>query len=175
MGGGTVWGEGLVSWLSGSTAYHHSVMNSVITGRQSMGHGPVVVHCRYCKLILTLSSSNLYIYSRILLPSDTVGRSGMYCAIHNAVEQCKAEGVVDVFQTVKGVRMHKPGVVSTVVSTEQSTEWLYYMCTELHVCQSVVFLPTLQEQYANTYEVVKAFIDLNNYYQNIITWRSQLV
>ena len=98
-----------------------SVMNSVITRRQSMGHGPVVVHCRYCTLILTLSSSNLYIYSCILLPSDTVGRSGMYCAIHNAVEQCKAEGVVDVFQTVKGVRMHKPGAVSTVVSTEQST------------------------------------------------------
>ena len=40
----------------------------------------------------------------------------MYCAISNALEQCKAEGVVDVFQTVKGVRMQKPGAVTTQVN-----------------------------------------------------------
>ena len=39
----------------------------------------------------------------------------MYCAISNALEQCKAEGVVDVFQAVKGVRMQKPGAVTTQV------------------------------------------------------------
>ena len=48
--------------------------------------------------------------------SDTAGRSGLYCAISNALEQCKAEGVVDVFQAVKGVRMQKPGAVTTQVS-----------------------------------------------------------
>ena len=39
----------------------------------------------------------------------------MYCAISNALEQCKAEGVVDVFQAVKGVRMQKPAAVNTQV------------------------------------------------------------
>ena len=47
--------------------------------------------------------------------SDTVSRSGMYCAISNALQQCKAEDVVDVFQSVKRVRMQKPGAVTTQV------------------------------------------------------------
>ena len=49
--------------------------------------------------------------------SDTVSRSGVYCAVSNAIEQCKAEGVVDVFQATKAVRIHKPGAVTTLVST----------------------------------------------------------
>ena len=49
--------------------------------------------------------------------SDTVSRSGVYCAVSNAIEQCKAEGVVDVFQATKAVRIHKPGAVTTIVST----------------------------------------------------------
>ena len=48
--------------------------------------------------------------------SDTVGRSGMFCAITMVTQQCKAEGVVDVFQIVKAIRTHKPGAVLTVVS-----------------------------------------------------------
>ena len=41
----------------------------------------------------------------------------MYCAVSNALEQCKAEGVVDVFQTVKAIRMQKPGAVTTQVKS----------------------------------------------------------
>ena len=48
--------------------------------------------------------------------SDTVTRSGMFCAIAITIERCKTEGVVDVFQVVKALRVQKPGVVSTVVS-----------------------------------------------------------
>ena len=55
----------------------------------------------------------------------------MYCAISNALEQCKAEGVVDVFQTVKGVRMQKPGAVTTQVNVN----WYhYFMYSFIHVC-----------------------------------------
>ena len=54
-------------------------------------------------------------FYRLSTSSDTVGRSGMYCAISNALEQCKAEGVVDVFQVVKAIRMQKPGAVTTQV------------------------------------------------------------
>ena len=52
----------------------------------------------------------------ILSYSDTVGRSGIFCAASNAIEQCKTEGLVDVFQATKAVRMHKPGAVTTLVS-----------------------------------------------------------
>ena len=46
--------------------------------------------------------------------SDTVGRSGMFCAITMVTQQCKAEGVMDVSQKVKAIRTHMPGVVLTV-------------------------------------------------------------
>ena len=59
-----------------------------------------------------------YIHSQpkaiIALYSDTVSRSGVYCAVSNAVEQCKTEGVADVFQVTKAVRMQKPGAVATL-------------------------------------------------------------
>ncbi len=51
------------------------------------------------------------------LDSDTVGRSGMFCAIATTIEKCKTEGVVDVFQIVKALRVQKPGAVTSVVST----------------------------------------------------------
>ena len=61
----------------------------------------------------------IYVHAMMLLLlfSDTVSRSGVYCAVSNAIEQCKTEGVVDVFQTVKNIRMTKPGAVSTLVNT----------------------------------------------------------
>ena len=49
--------------------------------------------------------------------SDTVSRSGVYCSVSIGLEQCKAEGVVDVFQVTKAVRRSKPGAVTTLVYT----------------------------------------------------------
>ena len=49
-------------------------------------------------------------------PSDTVTRSGMFCAMATVIDRCKTEGVVDVFQVVKALRVQKPGAVPTVVS-----------------------------------------------------------
>ena len=40
----------------------------------------------------------------------------MFCAITTTIERCKTEGVVDVFQVVKALRVQKPGAVRTVVS-----------------------------------------------------------
>ena len=48
--------------------------------------------------------------------SDTVTRSGMFCAMASVIDRCKTEGVVDVFQAVKALRVQKPGAVPTVVS-----------------------------------------------------------
>ena len=94
------------------------LMDFVLAVCRRREKGPVVVQCRY-KLAPHAPASHqckLFIYFHCLsTSSDTVGRSGMYCAISNALEQCKAEGVVDVFQVVKAIRMQKPGAVTTQV------------------------------------------------------------
>ena len=53
--------------------------------------------------------------------SDTVTRSGMFCAIATIIDRCKTEGVVDVFQVVKALRVQKPGGVPTLVSIAKMT------------------------------------------------------
>ena len=35
----------------------------------------------------------------------------MFCAIATTIERCKTEGVVDVFQVVKALRVQKPGAI----------------------------------------------------------------
>ena len=40
----------------------------------------------------------------------------MFCAIATAIDRCKTEGLVDVFQVVKVQRIQKPGLVHNVVS-----------------------------------------------------------
>ena len=57
----------------------------------------------------------LYCNAVCVVSSDTVSRSGMFCAIATTIERCKTEGVVDVFQVVKALRVQKPGAVRTVV------------------------------------------------------------
>lgn len=46
--------------------------------------------------------------------SDSV-RSSLFCAIATTIERCKVESMVDVFQTVKALRVHRPGAVLSVV------------------------------------------------------------
>ena len=52
---------------------------------------------------------------KCIVYSDTVSRSGVYCSVSIALEQCKVEGVVDVFQVTKAVKRSKPGAVTTLV------------------------------------------------------------
>ena len=40
----------------------------------------------------------------------------MYCATHIAIDQARLEQVIDVFQTVKNIRMQRPGSVPNEVS-----------------------------------------------------------
>ena len=69
------------------------VIEEMTKEQMRSGNKPIVVHC-----------------------SDTVTRSGIFCAIATTIERCKTEGVVDVFQVVKTLRVRKPGAVPTVVS-----------------------------------------------------------
>ncbi|CAI8025865.1 Receptor-type tyrosine-protein phosphatase alpha [Geodia barretti] len=68
------------------------VIEEVGKVQRRTGNHPIMVHC-----------------------SDTVSRSGMFCAIATTIERCKTEGVVDVFQVVKALRVQKPGAVRTVL------------------------------------------------------------
>ena len=60
----------------------------------------------------------MYMYFTCCLStcSDTVSRSALFCAIATTIERCKTESVVDIFQVVKALRVHRPGAVRTVVS-----------------------------------------------------------
>ena len=71
----------------------------------------------------------------------------MFCAIATTIERCKTEGVVDVFQVVKALRVHKPGAVCTLVSI--ITTHLFH------------FVLTLQWQYETVFDAVLVFIDAN--------------
>ena len=74
----------------------------------------------------------LFVFTRLnsvpfMCCSDTVSRVGVFCSVVNAIEMCKTEGVVDVFQVVKALRIQKPGAVSTVVTIQYYNCVLYIM------------------------------------------------
>lgn len=45
-----------------------------------------------------------------------MSRSSVFCALVNAIEFCKTESVIDIFEIVKAIRTQKPGAIQTVVS-----------------------------------------------------------
>ncbi|KAI8510106.1 hypothetical protein Bbelb_125340 [Branchiostoma belcheri] len=59
--------------------------------QQHSGNGPITVHC-----------------------SSGAGRTGAFCAISTVLERVKAEGVCDVFQVVKALRLQRPHMVQTL-------------------------------------------------------------
>ncbi|XP_035698390.1 receptor-type tyrosine-protein phosphatase F-like [Branchiostoma floridae] len=59
--------------------------------QQHSGNGPITVHC-----------------------SSGAGRTGAFCAISTVLERVKAEGVCDVFQVVKTLRLQRPHMVQTL-------------------------------------------------------------
>nr|DBA14996.1 TPA: hypothetical protein GDO54_004263 [Pyxicephalus adspersus] len=81
--------------------------------QQQTGNHPIIVHC-----------------------SAGAGRTGTFIALSNILERVKAEGLLDVFQTVKSLRMQRPHMVQTL------------------------------EQYEFCYKVVQDFIDIFSDYAN---------
>ena len=80
--------------------------------------------------------SCLLVYSQMadlfIFVSDTVSCSGMFFAIATNIDRCKTEGVVDLFQVVKALRIHKPGAVLTVVcfDTLFKTHYIQTSCVQ---------------------------------------------
>lgn len=96
------------------------IIASVQRQQQQSGNHPIVVHCR---LLATLYS-HAFITRVVFCVNACVdfgrsagaGRTGTFIALSNILERVKAEGLLDVFQTVKSLRMQRPHMVQTVVS-----------------------------------------------------------
>ncbi|XP_066548895.1 receptor-type tyrosine-protein phosphatase epsilon isoform X3 [Amia ocellicauda] len=89
------------------------IIAAVQKQQQQSGNHPIIVHC-----------------------SAGAGRTGTFIALSNILERVKAEGLLDVFQTVKSLRMQRPHMVQTV------------------------------EQYDFCYKVVQDFVDIFSDYAN---------
>ncbi|XP_031551963.1 receptor-type tyrosine-protein phosphatase alpha-like, partial [Actinia tenebrosa] len=68
-----------------------NLIDEVQKYQQKSGNSPIVVQC-----------------------SNGDGRSGTFCAIASCLERVKQEQVLDVFQTVKSIRVNRPGAVETL-------------------------------------------------------------
>ena len=78
-----------------------------------------------------------------------MSRVGVFCSLVNAIEMCKTEGVVDVFQVVKALRIQKPGAVPTVVN-----DWTGIINMIL-----IELILSLQNQYSFIFDLVLIFLD----------------
>ena len=82
----------------------------------------------------------------------------MFCAIATTIDRCKTEGVVDVFQVVKALRIHKPGAVLNVVRFIHLPDYRHQL--------KVLHLPLSQDQYRLIHEVVLAYLESFETYAN---------
>lgn len=108
------------------------IIASVQRQQQQSGNHPIAVHCRY----LGTFEPFIFMFLRQRFACDRVlffvcvfvcvcysagaGRTGTFIALSNILERVKAEGLLDVFQTVKSLRMQRPHMVQTVVSISRS-------------------------------------------------------
>ena len=58
--------------------------------------------------------------------SDGCGRTGSFIAMCLLIDRLKTEGVVDIFQTVRGLRLQRPGMVDSLVRSDYVQ--LLYTC-----------------------------------------------
>lgn len=84
--------------------------------------------------------------------SDSVGREGVgrtrvFCALSVLIERLKAEGVLDVFQTVKRLRSQRPALLQTKNQYEyihkalaQGAEELFMTASEAKIFYSLCLL-----------------------------------
>ena len=74
--------------------------------------------------MITSNCNNIHVCNIVILTSIIffnshsagIGRTGAFCALTIAIERVKAEGLVNVYQTVKHLRTQRPHMVQTLVS-----------------------------------------------------------
>ena len=65
--------------------------------------------------------------------SSGVGRTGVFIALSIIMERMKLECVVDVFQTVKMLRIQRPAMVQTLVRDSMCGRFAVCVCSQFHV------------------------------------------
>ena len=86
----------------------------------------------------------------LILCSNGIGRSGIFIALHIMLERMVAEGLVDVFQTIKNLRIQRPAMVQTLVSQ-------YSVMVEVHN-----HIPGPQEQYQFCYTAALDYLETSD-------------
>lgn len=81
----------------------------------------------------------------------------MFAAIDILLERLKTEGVVDVFQTVRALRLQRPSMVQTIVSASM---------VGIPTLFPIAVLPPSQEQYEFCYRTVLEYLDSFELYAN---------
>lgn len=81
-----------------------------------------------------------------MLYSDGLGRSGTFCALYSVLERLKIEQVIDVFQAIKAMRISRPGLVKTAVSSSpRSKEKLSVLISSVSFIQREEFGCSVQQ------------------------------
>ncbi len=95
----------------------------------------VMTDWQCCRLVGKLFYTYLLFPHIIVSPlySNTVGRCAVFCALLNCIDSCKCESVVDVFQTVKSLRLQKPGAIQTVVRVHDKSLINTFTTTLVHI------------------------------------------
>ena len=68
--------------------------------------------------------------------SGGCGRTGTFIAVSILLERLKTEGVVDVFHTVRGIRLQRPGMVRNEVSLLVVNIRPFYFTLYLFFCRN---------------------------------------
>ena len=78
--------------------------------------------------------------------------AGMFCAMATVIDRCKTEGVVDVFQVVKALRVQKPGAVPTLVSDKFNSN------TVEHSFHRRITRPSMMQHYLSWSHLIRMLI-----------------
>lgn len=81
--------------------------------------------------------------------SDGLGRSGTFCALYSVLERLKIEQVIDVFQAIKAMRISRPGLVKTAVSSSPRSKEKFSVLFSVLI-SSVSFIPVRRIWLFNT-------------------------
>jgi hypothetical protein len=101
--------------------------------------------------------------------SAGIGRTGAFCALSTAIERVKAEGIVDVFHTVKHLRTQRPHMVQTVVSVILSIDAFSILAAILpHSVHGMLNISDRLPYYNNKHCFMIIFVTADNHHFIVI-------
>ena len=117
-----------------------------------------------CTYSTQLRNTSYFLCVSLCIYSSGCGRTGTFIAVSILLERLKTEGMVDVFNTVRSLRLQRPNMVQTVVSKSLIAACMTYNQPH-YITISCLFL-FLQEQYEYCYKTVLEYLDSFELYAN---------